>query len=326
MKFTQIFIYILQATNFISLRNMFIEDNTSEKNYSSPLKSNKIESNKSSIIRDSSPPEIEKLLQESNSSQVVTNNLFMNNLNVTESDNLKKFNLQNERKSDVLSNTIQLDNEKKYNYTDSISKIKVRNIVSLTSKESKNISCIEQEQKIHNQTSQSSNELISNNSVIQPPCYQSNVLKSELKRNYNETTSIPIVSYINETKRLRKTASVMKEQSSHMSLRAFTDVGYNKNNLQINNHNDRIFVNEFHSQNKKSHIHQNSNVDEDILHSINASYNILNNKTDTNKEKVSTYINTANEENKTARNIEVNNNIKDVSKIFSIKLFILMLY
>ncbi|KAF3429958.1 hypothetical protein E2986_01232 [Frieseomelitta varia] len=278
-----------RATNFISLRNMFIKDNTNEKNYLSSLESNKIESNKSSIIHDSSP-KIEKLLQESNSSQVVTNNLLMSNLN-------------NET-NDVLSDIIQLDNEKKYNYTDSISETKITNIISLESNKSKNILFIEQEQKIHDQTLQSSNELISSNSVIQPPCCQSNVLKSNLKRNYNETTSIPIVSCINETKRLRKTGSI---QSSHMSLDAFTDVGYNKNNLQINNHDDRI-------SNKKSHIqiNQNSNADKDILHSINA-YNILNNKLDTNKEKVSAYINIANETNKTARNIEVNN-IKDYAE------------
>ena len=112
-----------------------------------------------------------------------------------------------------------------------------------------------------------------------------------------------------------------------MSLDDFVDVGYNKNNLQINNHNDRISVNEFHLQNKKSHIqiNQNSNADKDILHSINA-YNVLNNKFDTNKEKVSAYINIANEANKTARNIEVNNNIKDVSKIFPIKLFTVYIF
>ncbi|KAK1129058.1 hypothetical protein K0M31_020188 [Melipona bicolor] len=315
--------YITEATNLISLRDMFIKDNTSEKNYLSSFESNKIESNKSSIIHDSSP-KIEKLLQESNSSQVVTNDLLMSNLNVT--DNLKKFNLQSETKSYILSDTIQLDNEKKYNYTDSISEIKITNIVSLESKESKNI-FIEQEQEIRNQTLQSSNELINSNSIIQPPRYQSNVLKSDLKRNYNETTSIPIVSCINETKRLRKTASVMKEikeQSSHMSLHAFSDVGYNKNNLQINNHNDRISVNEFHLQNKKSHIqiNQNSNADKNILHSINT-YNLLNNKPDTDKDN--THKNAANEANKTARNVEVNN-IKDVSKIFSIKLFTLYMF
>lgn len=327
------FVYILQASNFISLNNMFIEANESE-NCLSSFKRNKVECNKSNTIYNSSLLKIEKLLQENNQNQTDTNNSLISNLNVTEFDNLKKFNPQNKTNFNILDNVIQLNDENEHNCTDFTSNIKITNVVSLAPKEFENLSSIELEQKINNPTTQNRGESISNNSLLQPSCYHSNILKLNLKRKRDKSISFPITSCISEPKKLRKTNSVLEETSraSHIPLHAFTYAASNKNNLKISKHNeDSTSIDEFHLQNKNQHIQikQNCNKNQDIPHTssaicslkMNASNNIFTNNTDTNKEKFHMSVDTVNEMNKISKNIKVNNNIKDVSKI-SFKLYI----
>ncbi|XP_050494230.1 putative uncharacterized protein DDB_G0282133 isoform X2 [Bombus huntii] len=314
---------IIEASNFISLNNVFIEANESE-NCLSSFKRNKVESNKSDTIYDSSLLKIEKLLQENNQNQTDTNNSLISNLNVTEFDNLKKFSPQNKTNFNILDNVVQLNDENEHNYTDFTSNIKITNVVSLAPKEFENLSSIEVEQKINNPTTQNRDGSISNNSLLQPSCYHSNILKLNLKRKRDKSISFPIASCISEPKKLRETNSVMEETSraSHIPLHAFTYAASNKNNLKISNHNeDSTSIDEFHLQNKKQHIQikQNCNKNQDIPHTssakcslkMNVSNNIFTNNTDTNKENFHMSVDTVNEMNKISKNIKVNNNIKD---------------
>ncbi|XP_031775265.1 GATA zinc finger domain-containing protein 14 [Apis florea] len=133
----------------------------------------------------------------------------------------------------------------------------------------------------------------------------------------------PIVSYINESKRLKKNNSIIGEtsKSSCISTNALINVSSNKNNLQIIHDNENnTSMNEFNIQNRESHIQikKNCNVYEDILCTsntkclpkIDTSSNLLHNKTDlTNEENTHTCI--INDANKEFGNIKIDNNIKN---------------
>lgn len=307
----------MQANKCITLNDKFvIEDNENEKNDVSEFKDDKIEFNKNNIVYNSIPSKIEKLLQ-NNLNQNSSKNFQMNNLNLIESDNLSKFNLQNETKSNILDDKIKLNHDNKYIYTDFVSNIKITNVVSLAPEEFENVTSDEQK-KIKNRISQNRNSI----------SHENDILESNLKRKCDKITMTPIVSYINESKRLKKNNSIIGEtsKSSCISTNALINVSSNKNNLQIIHDNENnTSMNEFNIQNRESHIQikKNCNVYEDILCTSNTKYlpkigtscNLLHNNTDSTNEE-NTYTCIINDANKEFGNIKIDNNIKNVSKIF----------
>lgn len=308
----------MQANKCTTLNDKFvIEDNENEKNYESEFKDVKIEFNKNDIVYDSIPSKIEKL--QNNLNQNNNKNFQMNNLNLIESDNLRKLNLQNKTKSNILDDKIKLNHENEYIYSDFISNIKITNVVSLAPEEFENVTSDEQK-KVKNRTSQNRNSILHENDIF---------MESNLKRKCDKITMNPIMSYINESKRLKKSNNVIGEtsKSSCISTNALINVSSNKNNLQIIHYNENnTSINDCNIQNKESHIQikKNCNV-EDILCTsntkclpkIDTSNNLLYNKTDlTNEENTYTYIGITNDANKEFENIKIDNNIKNVSKIF----------
>lgn len=304
----------MQANKCTTLNDKFIENNENEKNYISEFKDVKIEFNKNNIVYDSISSKIEKL--QNNLNQNNNKNFQMNNLNLIESDNLRKFNSQNKTKSNILDDKINHENE--YIYGDFVSNIKITNVVSLAPEEFENVTSDEQK-KIKNRTSQNTNSI----------SYENDILESNLKRKCDKITMNPIISYINEPKRLKKSNSVIGETSkSCISTNALINVSSNKNNLQIIHYNENnTSMNDFNIQNRESHIQikKNCNVYEDIictsntkcLPKIDISNNLLHNKTDlTNEENTYTCIGITNDANKEFGNIKIDNNIKNVSKIF----------
>ncbi|XP_026301695.1 uncharacterized protein PF11_0213, partial [Apis mellifera] len=300
---------IIEANKCTTLNDKFIENNENEKNYISEFKDVKIEFNKNNIVYDSISSKIEKL--QNNLNQNNNKNFQMNNLNLIESDNLRKFNSQNKTKSNILDDKINHENE--YIYGDFVSNIKITNVVSLAPEEFENVTSDEQK-KIKNRTSQNTNSI----------SYENDILESNLKRKCDKITMNPIISYINEPKRLKKSNSVIGETSkSCISTNALINVSSNKNNLQIIHYNENnTSMNDFNIQNRESHIQikKNCNVYEDIvctsntkcLPKIDISNNLLHNKTDlTNEENTYTCIGITNDANKEFGNIKIDNNIKN---------------
>lgn len=131
---------IIEANKCTTLNDKFIENNENEKNYISEFKDVKIEFNKNNIVYDSISSKIEKL--QNNLNQNNNKNFQMNNLNLIESDNLRKFNSQNKTKSNILDDKINHENE--YIYGDFVSNIKITNVVSLAPEEFENVTSDEQ--------------------------------------------------------------------------------------------------------------------------------------------------------------------------------------
>ncbi|XP_076754834.1 uncharacterized protein LOC143425718 [Xylocopa sonorina] len=304
----------LEISNCTLLNNTFsiTKGNECDENNSYRFKNNTIERDKSRILYNPSLPKAEKLLEKSNLNE---NDTFLTeNLNINKTHNLKEVDSQNEIKSRVSNDAMQLKHEDEDACTDLISNIKITNVISLACEEFENAS-VEKKQETNMfeyLTLQNGNGLMNSNSLSQSLSSQNDTPELFSKRKIDTTTLSPAISYVNVSKKMRRNNGVLTEtlQSS------------NENNVEFINVNDFPDVPNLQNRELYTQVKQNGNINENILHlfnernslGMNASNNVLSDNTDTfatsiNKE--SRVMNSKNETILTPGNNRVDKQIRN---------------
>lgn len=201
--------YILQISNKNSSKSTTVASANKSRtnNVSPPRRTIEVKE------KNSSP-----LIERDNIKENVDNNFFTSNLNITETDALDEFNLQEAERSNVLEETIQNTSfdqvETDYDCVDSLSNIMITNVVSLAPEEFENVPAIKEAEEVSDtecptpQDDESSNHTLPSFSVFP----QSVNLDASSKRKFENTLLTSIPFSVDNTKKIRRSFSACEQE------------------------------------------------------------------------------------------------------------------